>query len=230
MGLFSKKKKRQYQTVNWDLSDDDYIIEDIDQYLDPHFESILQAAQEVIGPHATQTRIAGGFAANLAGITKEHDDVDIFCGLNQTWKMLHPANNEAIIDECFEVQEIEGSYGRSVKFKYKHISFHLVDFSKLLSFGNSRHLFRHFDLNWAMASICFSSADTLIIHPEARSTIPKLNELKKIVAQSTLPRLMKYIQRLETIPDKEECEILAKYLRHLRDNELTIQYGTLDGY
>ena len=217
MGLFRKKFKPKH--VEWRMDGlSDYLLDPLHLYLDPHFESILKATQEVIGPHQDKVRIAGGFAANLVGITTYHDDVDIFCGDKATWQVLHPLTSGDIAEECRDIEHLS----THVKFTYRNIKFDLVDFSSkiVLPEADSRSLFRHFDLNWSMAAICLNSngdleTSTVMAHPSAFSRYPTLNNDITIAAELTLKRLATYKSRLAITPDEEYCEQLAQYLQKM---------------
>ena len=217
------------RSVNWDIPFEDYSIKSVKPHLDPHFRSILQAAQDVVYPFQDKIRIAGGFAANLAGITTYHNDVDIFCSLEHVWKYLHPINQKREIAE--EYEDIESVSPIRVKFTYRNIKFDLVDFSsKLAKESDSRYLLKCFDLNWSMSSIELPMSGniehaSIMTHPAAFSRFPILNTAMTISAALTLKRLETYQSRLVATPDLEECKQLAEYLGKMveRQHEMELE-------
>lgn len=211
MGLFGRRKA---EFPPWELRSEDFLADSLDNYTDPHLRSVLFELDDIIPDKWRHyVYVAGGFAAHLAGITREHSDIDIFCVTEEAFTALTPVvhNNKEVTDrrdtrEFLDVQS--GACAKVVKFKFRDFKFDLVDFHDRCVRPSVVGVLQGFDINWSMAGIDFYKNE-LVIHKEALSTTPKVSpERAEIYLQGTEARLPKYRDRLCREPDSQEVDRL----------------------
>lgn len=213
--------KKQYTSdlPAWDVKTEDFVETPLENYKDPHLQSLLIDVREII-PERFRSLIcvAGGFASNLTGITVAHGDIDLFCLTKEVFdeqlKIIRKGCG-TLTGSRFrdrnggtDLKLIDNrSYGKILKFKYEGFDYDLVDASILVqSQRSSIGVLRSFDLNWSMAAINLAR-DVAIHHPEAYSNEPKINpKCVDMHIGSTINRLDKYSERLVQTPNNKMCE------------------------
>lgn len=233
MGLFAKKQR---VFSPWSLEDKDFISDSLNNY-DPHLVSIMMEVTEFIPEKLRdQVFVGGGFPAHLAGITIEHNDIDLFCMTHEAFYALMSLvhNDPRVTDrmdkrEALDVQT--RAYGKVIKFKdgngYK---IDLVDFHDRAQGPTIMDCMREFDINWSMAAIDLVKQE-ITIHREALSSVPRINPARAdIYIQGTIMRIPKYRDRLRKEPDRTQCEQLIKIAKRREEDLLKEEAGSSSWY
>lgn len=202
---------------NWGVEIDEFMVDDLKNYPNPHLQSLLVDVREIIPDKLyDQVFIAGGFASYLAGITNTHGDVDLFCVTEESFLFLYNLivqDTPNFIVRALPIDNIGAFYQKVLKFTYQNINYDLIDSSSFLTHKkamspqhagymaiNARHslchLLKMFDINWAMAGINLVN-DTIVCHPCALMTKPFMNvQHSPRLNASNIPRVEKYASRL----------------------------------
>ncbi len=184
---------------------------------DPHMASVLTDIYELISPRMRSgVYIAGGFVSHLAGITKEHGDVDIFCTHYETFeRVLTSIKTNLSADSCRKMTRVKtnNGYGQVVKFSYNGVKYDIIDAGVALDGVDKPCLFGIFDIAWSMTMIDLAD-QTIICHPAAFLPEPKINKFHiNNHNYGTIRRIAKYSNRLVRAPNKKECKRVAKILK-----------------
>lgn len=214
MGWF---KRNAHEYPEWDIREEDFLVDSIDNYMrDPHLLVVLTEASRLIHPEwRDQVFIGGGFAAQMAGITREHHDCDIFCMTEEAFAALTPLiqDNKEVTDRGDERKFLDvntAAYGRVVKFKFRGLKFDLVDLSERTQDRTIIGMLKEFDINWSMVGISLQDK-AVVLHKEALSVKPRINPSRAdIFLEGTRDRIKKYRDRLFRDPDTEVCDELIK--------------------
>lgn len=197
----------------WAFREIDCLEDTLDHY-DPFLVSLLKEVKELI-PREFRRHvfIGGGFAAHLAGITKEHGDIDLFVHDETIFQQLvdRVVKKKDVTDRKHErTLDLVDSRGYGVVLKciYKDLKFDLVNAHDYMHDCTAISLMRTFDINWAMAIISLRD-DTVMVHKDALSSKPMVNpDRVEVCLEGTRDRLDKYATRLRRAPDFDEVERL----------------------
>jgi hypothetical protein len=216
-----KPKPAQLTLPDWYINPDDFIYDDLADYIDPHVAAILSDVEVLIPEkYFDKVFVAGGFAACTAGVTKTHNDVDIFCNekgvFNILFQMLEDnlavTANSGIIDN--------DRYGRLFKFTFNEQKFDLVDITTITGSNcDVRGLLMSFDINWAMAAIILRTKQ-IWIHPEALSEDIKINTSNIKHFDGSNKRIQKYSERLVRPVNKPLVKKTRKILHQMLQKKL----------
>tara|TARA_R110002096_G_scaffold356726_1_gene549967 strand:- start:405 stop:1097 length:693 start_codon:yes stop_codon:yes gene_type:complete len=230
MWPLSKKPKVDTKTKEypeWRALALDFESDDLDSYLSGHSRLVIDEVRSIIPePSFSHLFIAGGFAANVAGITTIHDDVDVFCTQDNMFKY---AKSCFLKHGCAIVEEQNTHYSNSVKLDLNGLKYHLVDAVNMSSSHNIEELVCRFDFNWCMAGINLRQG-SIHIHTDALSTTPKVNrDITYDNPDNMIRRLEKYRDRLKRTPDLEVCDRIIQIAKNrARNQEKPLSW--LDGY
>lgn len=249
MGWFSKKKSLKLELEKWDVQDKDFITDSLYDYDSPYLKSILLDVREMIpGKYYDQVFVGGGFASHLAGITNEHNDVDIFCVTESAFE----AVSKLIINDkdpdrfqqatlgsnTTPLAVMERGYGRILKFASNGVKYDLVDATLQINIEPDRtpsilNLLRAFDLNWSMVAIDLAG-NTITCHRESLSDKPRINPARlDVILNGIVDRVARYRDRLTKTPDKDECAavliILNRMLKEQKERGIVdTEVGPMD--
>lgn len=208
------KKRSTNDYPKWEVKFDDFMTDDLAPYLNPHFEARLNVVRELVpAEHFDSVFVCGGLAANVAGITKEHGDIDLFVVDPKVFSKLAGVikDNEEVVDrmgkrEALDVQTV--AYGKVLKFKFDDWKIDLVNFHDRITEPTLIGVLMGFDINWSMAGINLGG-NLITIHKDALSATPMVSqERADIYLEGTLARIGKYRDRLVKTPDVDECDHL----------------------
>lgn len=220
--------RKEYEYPDWPIRDEDFLEDDLDNYRqDPYLLVTLTEASRLIDPQwRNQAFIAGGFPANLAGITTEFGDCDIFCVTEDAFENLklkvHNGSQKEFTDRAGKREFLdvnETPYGKVMKFMFRGIKFDLVDFADRINTATAKGILVEFDISWSMAVISLGDRK-LTIHKDALSSTPRVSSLRAdIYLEGTLRRLPKYQDRLFRTPDVKECDRLIQITKNRLDRQ-----------
>ena len=217
------RKKRESLPV-WTVRKEDFLEDDLSNYPDLNLNLILDDIREII-PRELYGRafIAGGFPAHLAGITKDHTDVDIFCMTSEAYDEVESAFLKRATGKGTSEKS---SYGTSRKVSHEGIDYHIVDMSATISTSDIRLMLMKFDINWSMAGINLRT-NKLHIHEEALSVDPLVNIDTHITLETTPERIKRYGARLRRQCDPDKCRMMVEGTKEFikRNAKKTLTWG-----
>lgn len=202
--------KPEDHTLDWKMqpfSEEDFLVDALENYTDPHLNMILGFVREIV-PKKLRDRVyvGGGFACHLAGVTRSHDDIDIFC----TQKTFVLVKN-FIVDNRIAFRVLDSDKDTIFKFEYEGFEFDLVDSSAIL-IESVQKLIELFDFNWSMVAIDLE-CEVIVCHKDALSTIPQVNSARiDDRIEDTIQRLEKYKDRLTKEPNMTAYNCLMQGL------------------
>ncbi len=193
--MFKRKTKIEF---SWSPNATKILSDDLEGYLNPHTgASLLDVMNFIPDKFHQHIFLAGGFAACVAGITKEYRDVDIFCDskeiFDKLFQLLQDDTDVIINGTIVETSE----YGRLFKFEVDGQKFDLVDVTPMT--GNNIDVYElllSFDVNWCMAAITLTQPQKIWIHPDALLGEVKVNINRVKYLTGTELRIDKYSKRL----------------------------------
>lgn len=218
MSWFSRAKKdgvvtKRKPNLEWKVKREDFLSDSLEGYADPHLGAIYLEMLRLI-PEGWRGNVvmAGGFAAHIAGITKMHKDIDLFCDHPYVFDtMFERYEQDPTITQLADLLDRE-NYGRLAKFEKDGQKFDLVDVYPAVyptlpgPTGEETEKYpdldvidvlSSFDINWAMAGITTTEDEPRIfIHPEALSGDVRVNVNCVKVLEGTQARIEKYMERL----------------------------------
>ncbi len=207
MSLWTKTIKPDW---TWKAQATEFLADELEGYLNPHTGTSLMDIEDLIpSRYHKHIFLAGGFAACVAGITKEYRDVDIFCDSVSTFdKLLDVLQSNPRVITVVDVVTHDG-YGRLFKFKVDEQKFDLIDVTpETGDESDVIDILMSFDVNWCMAAIALDKIRKIWVHPEAFSETPRVNLDRIKFFEGTQLRLKKYSERLVRNVD-------AKYVARL---------------
>ncbi len=242
MGWFGKKLVLD----DWEIKDEDFLTDSLDDYDEPHLKAILLEARGVIPEkYYDQVFIGGGFASHLAGITTEHSDVDIFCLTENAFDEISNLIKGEKNPERFQAPTLPGisrpievesrAYGKVLKFVCNGIQYDLVDSALRIDVEPDKtpgilNLLKIFDINWCMVAIDLA-ANTITCHKDALLCNPKMN----VGAfgrgfDGAIRRMHIYAKRLRKAYDEKEVQATAVILNHMLKEGSEKEARTRNGF
>lgn len=209
MAWWNRKKKET--PPNWKMSPftfDDFLVDSLDNYTDLHFNMVLSYVRDIIPQELrNDVFVAGGFACCFAGVTKQYEDIDLFCTTSKAF--------DAMVDIVRHYElKIKTDYVYS--FIHEGFKFDLVNTCEEQSPGVNE-LLTLFDLNWSMVGIDLAQ-NIITCHDTTLSTIPQVNPSRiDICLEKTIKRITKYKDRLVRTPDMAAYKCLMQGLNSRLD-------------
>ncbi len=213
--------------LEWYPKREAFLSDDLEGYPDPHTWTILMDIKKLVpSMYHSHIYVAGGFAAFVAGITKEYRDIDLFCDSPEIFDILYRIYfDDPTIEQVAGLVDRE-NYGRLWKFQKDGQGFDLVDIHPMVDLGPDQMTLRvtdvlsSFDINWAMAAITLVDNPKIYIHPEALSGDVRVNLKNVKVLQGTMKRIEKYMERLVRPVNKPYADQMIKALGVHLTNDL----------
>jgi len=195
----------------WRANGLDIISDDLDDYCSPHQKLVVSEVTSLVQPDDREfVHIAGGFAACVAGITKEYGDVDIFCRDSDVYDRVSCAFIHHVLKEQ-HADESTG-YGRLTNVELQGVNYQIIEAHKR---GECiERLLSQFDINWCMAGIKLDT-QTLHVHKDAMSDKVMINtDDVRVSRESTLVRLPKYKLRMVREPDEGAYDKAVMFVKN----------------
>ena len=212
------------------MTEEDFVEFPVKDMPNTHLASLVTEVKELISTELqTQVFIAGGFASHLAGVTTDHEDIDVFCVTEQAFlqvgfAIMHMIDRGVDIkpQPGFEVDTVPAGIaihtrgeGQISKLTYKGLKFDLVNVSKRVGEDTSiLGLLRLFDFNWVTVAIDMKR-DMIVAHTNASSdmAMPNTNRTNA-EAELTIERLKRYKDRLVKPVNKKVYKQLLVWLKN----------------
>ena len=212
------------------MQDEKFIRFPVADMRDPNVKSLLRHIWEIVPTNLYKEVFpAGGFVSHLAGVTKSHDDIDLFCLTDNAFDQM-VKRYQQLLDRGFDIKpqegfatdhdenlvaiHVRGKGSKIIKFIFNGVNIDVVSAAERLGADNDSvtGLLRLFDWNWSMAALDLES-DEIVAHIAAGSNIPQGNRSRMDEnIDLARQRLRKYTERLVKLADNTKIHQTVGWL------------------